>query len=153
MNIDLRRARTDEAGELTELSMRSKRSNGYDEAFMKACREELTVTAERMTAGEYWVAETDEICGCVCLLTNAHSPVGEIHAFFIDPTWKRRGIGRMLWQKVVERARAKELSILCLDADPAAVSFYQAMGCQIVGNTPSGSIKGRMLPRMEKRLR
>jgi len=153
MDIDLRRARADEIDQLTELSMRSKRSNGYDDAFMKACREELTVTAARMAAGEYWLAEADEICGCVCLLTTAHSPIGEIHAFFIDPTWQRRGIGRLLWQKIVARAQAKKLSILGLDADPKAVAFYQAMGCQIVGYVPSGSIKGRLLPRMEIRLR
>jgi len=42
--------------------MRSKRSNGYDEPFMAACREELTVTGEHLVEGEYWVAD----CGVVC---------------------------------------------------------------------------------------
>ncbi len=57
MDIKIRRARRDEAGVLTELSLRSKRSNGYGDAFMAACREELTVTGARMSQGEYWVAE------------------------------------------------------------------------------------------------
>jgi len=48
MTVTIRRARSDEAGVLTDLSMRAKRSNGYDEAFMEACRAELTVTAARM---------------------------------------------------------------------------------------------------------
>lgn len=68
MKLEIRRARPDEADALTDLSMRSKRSNGYDDAFMEACREELTVTPKRLAEGEYWVAVADDICGCVCLL-------------------------------------------------------------------------------------
>ena len=55
MEIKIRKARPDEAAEITALSIRSKRSNGYDEAFMAACREELTVTEDDLADGEYWV--------------------------------------------------------------------------------------------------
>ena len=74
MKIDLRRARPNEAAMLTDLSMRS---NGYDDAFMEACREELTVTAARMAEGEYWVAEADAVCGYVCLAVEPleHVPI------------------------------------------------------------------------------
>lgn len=37
-------------------------------------------------------------------------------------------------------------------ADAFAVAFYEAMGMRITGESPSGSIPGRMLPRMERRL-
>ena len=53
MDIEIRPARLEDAGVLTELSMRSKRSNGYDEYFMAACRKEPTVTDERLIEGEY----------------------------------------------------------------------------------------------------
>jgi ribosomal protein S18 acetylase RimI-like enzyme len=161
MDILIRRARPDEADLLTELSMRSKQSNGYDDAFMEACRDELTVTASRMAAGEYWVAvargdarpDRDAgICGCVCLVEGAGAGEGEVHAFFIDPASKRRGIGRRLWRKLVERAAARGFKTLRLDADPAAVPFYRAMGFSVAGEAPSGSIEGRMLPRMICRL-
>ena len=148
MNITLRRARSDEIEILTDLSMRAKRSNGYDDAFMQACRAELTVTAARMEEGEYWVAESDAVCGCVCLKTTFEG-FGEVHAFFIDPECQRKGVGRSLWLKVVERARLLGITSLSLDADPAAVPFYRAMGFVEIGQTPSGSIEGRMLPRME----
>ena len=36
-----------------------------------------------------------------------------------------------------------------LDADPHAVGFYEHMGAKVIGEAPSGSIPGRMLPRME----
>lgn len=147
MTIKIRRARIDEIAVLTELSMRAKRSNGYDDAFMEACRAELTVTASQMKEGEYWVAEADAVCGCACFKASGEG-CGEIHTFFIDPDRQRQGIGRLLWQKLLERAGAHGISKLYLDADPAAVPFYQSMGFVQTGEAPSGSIEGRMLPRM-----
>ena len=152
MSIEIRRARPDEAGILSALSMRAKRSNGHDDAFMEACRAELTVTTSRMEEGEYWVAEdAGSVCGCACLKP-AESGSGEVHAFFIDPDHQRQGIGRLLWHKLVERARARSMTILRLDSDPAAVPFYRSMGFVEIGEAPSGSIEGRMLPRMALRL-
>jgi hypothetical protein len=37
MNIRIRKARLVEEGILTEVSLRSKQSNGYDDEFMTAC--------------------------------------------------------------------------------------------------------------------
>lgn len=149
--IQIRRARLDEADTLTDISMRSKRSNGYDDAFMERCREELAVTAERMGEGEYWVAEADRVCGLICLKA-VEDDQGQVHAVFIDPDFQRRGVGRMLWSKLIERAEALGMRGLYLDADPAAVPFYLAMGFAVVGEVPSGSIAGRMLPRMSIKL-
>ncbi len=147
MAIRIRRARMEEADILTDVSMRSKCSNGYDDAFMESCREELAVTAARMWEGEYWVAEDDRVCGLVCLKA-LDDEAGEVHAFFIDPGYQRRGVGRQLWEKVLERAAALGLTRLYLDSDPAAVPFYRAMGFDVIGEAPSGSIAGRVLPRM-----
>lgn len=148
MKIEIRRARPEDVDLLTELSIRSKRSNSYDEAFMAACREELTVTRQSLRTGEYWVAQSGVICGCACLCADPDGRAGEIHAFFIDPAWQRRGIGRLLWQKLLERAKESGLVRLYLDADPAAVPFYEALGFEVIGESPSGSIPGRTLPHM-----
>lgn len=156
MNIEIRLAKPDEMAALTELSLRSKRSNGYDDAFMEACREELTVTIERMEGGEYWVADagtTGIICGCVCLGPNIPDEnSAQINAFFIDPDWQRKGIGRLLWAKMLERAARQGTTHLTLDADPGAVAFYEAMGFETISKTPSGSIPGRVLPKMSIKL-
>lgn len=132
--------------------MRSKQSNGYDDAFMEACREEMTVSETDITDTEFWVAESDELCGCVSLKPDADRKAGEVHAFFIEPSWKRQGIGKLLWGKLIERARANGLKNLRLDADPEAVPFYEAMGFQVISEVPSGSIEGRMIPHMTIRL-
>ena len=149
--ITLRPARPEDCDALTALSLRSKRSNGYDDAFMAACIAELTVTPADLEAGEYWLAEAadrEDLYGCACLRADEDGVSGEVEAFFIDPPWKGQGIGRQLWQKLLERAQAKGLMRLYLDADPAAVPFYQAMGFRIIGESPSGSIPGRSLPHM-----
>jgi N-acetylglutamate synthase-like GNAT family acetyltransferase len=148
MDIKIRKARPEDVKVLTELSIRSKRSNGYDEAFMAACREELTVTEDHLADGEYWVAESGVVCGCACLTADPNGRSGEIHTFFIDPDWQRQGIGRLLWKKLLERAKERRLERLHLDADPAAAPFYGALGFEVAGESPSGSIAGRTLPHM-----
>lgn len=55
--LTLRPAVTSEAKDLTELCIRSKAIWGYDEAFIEACRAELTITAERMRGASFQVAE------------------------------------------------------------------------------------------------
>lgn len=137
---------------LTDLSMAAKQSNGYDDAFMAACREELTVTRQRLLDGEYWVAVSCIVRGCACLAVDPDGGSAEVHAFFIDPAWQRKGIGRMLWQKLLQRAEELAVTELRLDADPFAVPFYEALGFQTVGQTPSGSIPGRTIPHMTMNL-
>lgn len=153
MKIEVRRARSDEMEALTELSLTSKQSNGYDDAFMAACREELTVTPDRMLEGEYWVADADGLLGCACLAVDGDGNSAEVHAFFIDPKSKRMGIGRLLWNKLLQRAREHGVTDLRLDADPSAVPFYEAIGFTTVGEAPSGSIPGRTIPHMTMSLK
>ena len=149
----IRLGRAADAEALSELSFRSKRSNGYDEEFMVACREELAVASACIERGVYLVAVSEiRICGFVSLVVDpgpVETPAGEITAFFVEPDFKRCGIGRDLCRVVMERAVHMGLSRIYLDADPHAVDFYTAMGFTVVGASKSGSIPGRTLPRME----
>lgn len=148
----LRRARRSDAAALTRLARLSKRSNGYDDAFMDACAAELEVTPAALDAHPCFVAEAaGEIVGFVLL--EAAGQEGEIAAFFIHPARQRRGIGRLLWTATLGEARVQGLGALHLDADPAAEGFYRRMGFRTVGRTPSASIPGRSLPHMRMALR
>lgn len=148
MTIQIRKANPADAVVLSDLSMRSKQSNGYDVDFMDACREELAVTADDFRTTEYWVAQADRVCGMVGLILDADGQSAVVSAFFIDPDHKRQGIGRMLWQVLLDHAATNGLQSLRLDADPAAVPFYEALGFTTTRMVPSGSIKGRSLPHM-----
>jgi ribosomal protein S18 acetylase RimI-like enzyme len=149
MSFDLRRAVTVDADALSDLALRSKASNGYDADFMKACREELAVTPEIIVDSEVWVTEANgKPVGFFDI--RLENNIVEVYALFVDPAMKRAGIGRKLWAVLEERAIVMNGNAIKLDADPFAVEFYTAMGCEIVGEAPSGSIPGRMLPRMCK---
>lgn len=130
--------------------LRSKASNGYDEAFMAACERELTLPESAIAAGEVHVAGAGEPRGMYRLIVrDGH---GHLEDMFVAADARRCGIGRALWAHMEARARAARCAWLSLDADPFAVPFYRSMGMRVVGESASGSIPGRMLPRMEKRL-
>ncbi len=134
---------------LSSLAFRSKASNGYDAAFMEACRDELTYTAETLSAGETWLLElSGKPVGFFDI--RLETDKAEVHAMFVEPEVRGTGIGRRLWARLEQRARAMKAEALMLDADPFAVAFYEAMGCEVIGEAASGSIPGRMLPRMRK---
>lgn len=148
MDMIIRRAKKEDAEALTLLAMLSKQSNGYDDAFMRACADELRVTPALLETHEYWAAESGILCGFACLQVDLERAIGEVTSLFIHPNWQRRGVGRRLWATIEKSAHKKRLTALRLDADPAAEKFYHNIGFSTVGRIPSGSIPGRTLPHM-----
>ncbi|MGE0210587.1 MAG: GNAT family N-acetyltransferase [Parvibaculaceae bacterium] len=148
--FSIRPAEAADAAALTRLALRSKASNGYDEAFMRACEAELTYTALTIAGGDTWVAEDADgrLLGFFDLRPQGDG--AEVFAMFVEPGAKRSGLGRALWAKLEDCARRRGIARIGLDSDPNAVAFYSAMGMRITGSSPSGSIPGRFLPRMEK---
>ncbi|MFE3505066.1 GNAT family N-acetyltransferase [Kitasatospora sp. NPDC059146] len=141
----IRSARPDEAELLTAIALRAKAYWGYDEAFMAACREELTLDAAAVERASTLVAEEGgRVLGFAAL--NGAPPSGELDLLYVEPDRIGRGVGRALFEEVRDRARALGLRRFTVDADPNAEPFYLAMGAVRIGSTPSGSIPGRELP-------
>ncbi|MBI1384940.1 MAG: GNAT family N-acetyltransferase [Rhizobiales bacterium] len=136
--------------------MASKASHGYDAAFMEACRVELTVDARVLASSDTWVAEVGGVGEGAMIAGFAGFEIvhgrANVTAMFVDPAASGRGIGRALWTRLEEQVAARGLEVIDVEADPNAVGFYRRMGCVQVGMTPSGSIPGRMLPLLERRL-
>lgn len=146
----IRRACLEDREALTDLCLRSKQSNGYDDTFMDMCREELTVREEWILRDAFWIMEASngKICGCIRLHIDVGTTDGEIETCFVDPLCQKQGIARLLIETLFSFARELGLHRLWLDADPFAEPFYQKMGFETVDRSPSGSIPGRFLPRM-----
>ncbi|MFD8707106.1 GNAT family N-acetyltransferase [Kitasatospora sp. NPDC059648] len=144
----IRPARPDEAGLLTGIALRAKAYWGYDEAFMAACREELTLDAAAVERASTVVAEDGGRVLGFAALTGA-PPSGELDMLFVEPDRIGGGIGRALFEHVREQARAAGLRRFTIDSDPNAEPFYLAMGATRIGSTPSGSVPGRELPLLE----
>jgi len=107
MNITICKARCDDAGVLTDLIMRSKSSNGYDEAFMAACYDELAVTPERMARGEYWVADAGVLCGCASLSFDDCGTSGEVNAFLLTRTGRVKALAGCYGKSCLNGQRRK----------------------------------------------
>lgn len=137
---------------LTDLAMRSKASHGYDAVFMEQCREELAVDERTLSERDVWVAEAQGKIVGFFGLERPEDGVAIVNPIFIEPNLQQGGVGRALWRKLEERARFTGARAIGLDSDPNAVGFYEKMGCRIIGWSPSGSIPGRKLPKMEKPL-
>jgi len=143
--IALRDAVANEAEALSQLAMRSKAHWGYDEAFLEACRDELTITPAMIAAREVRVAERGTVLQGLHRLSVAADDAC-IELLYVDPAAIGSGVGRRLWDDLVLRAIAVRATRLLIEADPHAEGFYRRMGAVRTGSCPSGSIPGRMLP-------
>jgi N-acetylglutamate synthase-like GNAT family acetyltransferase len=141
----IRRARADEADDLTALALRSKAFWGYDAAFMAACVPALTLSSERIAAEPFFVLEAGgQVIGYAGLRIDGAD--AELTNLFVDPWAIGRGYGGQLWQHAIKLARALGATRLRIESDPFAEAFYRAMGAERIGETPSDAIPDRMLP-------
>ncbi|GAB2725708.1 GNAT family N-acetyltransferase [Kitasatospora kifunensis] len=141
----IRAAQLNEAEILSELALRSKAHWGYDEEFLAACQDELSIPASEVESLRTVVAEQGgRILGFATLEGNP--PEGALGMLFVEPDAIGQGIGRRLFEHVTASARTLGFQHLTIDADPNAEPFYLAMGATRIGSTPSASIPGRTLP-------
>jgi GNAT superfamily N-acetyltransferase len=149
--INLRPGRGDEAGLLSDLALRSKGHWGYDQAFLDACRDELTLTPADVRAKRAIVAERGgRVVGFYTLAGDP--PVASLDHLFVEPAEIGTGVGQALWRHAVAAAQALGFTRLEIEADPDAEAFYLAMGARRRGTVPSGSIAGRRLPLLDYRI-
>jgi GNAT superfamily N-acetyltransferase len=147
----IRRARPDEAGQLSALAFRSNAYWGYDDAFMAACVPSLTITPERIAAtGEHvFVAEDagGAVVGFSALRPGSPGSLdAEFTDLFVEPGAIGQGYGKRLWQHTIDMARSLGVQRVTIEADPFAEPFYLRQGAVRIGEVPSDSIPGRVLP-------
>jgi GNAT superfamily N-acetyltransferase len=145
--MKLRRPEPHELPLLSALCLRSKAVWGYDEAFLEACRAELTIGAEELERTALCVAEHDgAIVGVAQIIVDG--AVADLQKMFVEPGAIGLGIGRSLFAWAASTAKDLGAQYVTIDADPGAVGFYRRMGAIELGSAPSSSILGRMLPRL-----
>lgn len=135
---------------LSALVFNSKASHGYDQAFMEACRDEISVTPDTLKKGPSqlaWFDVRSEPLGFIQIVQTM--PLAcELEALFITPKAQGLGIGRSLFEWGTETASQLGYKEMFINSDPGAEQFYKRSGAIRVGEIPSGSIAGRLLPRL-----
>jgi len=149
MPIEIRRADSSEAEQLTDIAHAAKRHWGYPEKWIEQWQADLTITPEFIADNEVFVAiVNDSIAGCCALVVTG--ALAEIEHMWIKPEHMGSGVGRALFEHARERARELQLPMLELSADPNAEGFYERMGAKRIADIPA-SMNGaaaRVLPRM-----
>ena len=151
MPLTIRAPTIDELPELSDLCFRSKAVWGYDGEFMDACRGELSFEPRDLELTPIAVAE------------HAGKPIGvaqvkvvddeaDLLKLFVEPGALRSGTGKALLVWASDVAKKLGATRLMIAADPAAAPFYRKMGAYDVGQAPSGSVPGRMLPKLAMNL-
>ena len=148
MNVQIRRAKPEEAAVLTEIAHAAKRHWGYPENWIQHWRADLTITPEFVAQNEMYVAMNgEEIVGC-CAIVFSES-VTELEHMWIRPEHIGTGVGRALFLHVKERAARLNIPALEISSDPNAEGFYERMGAKRIGEVRSElEGKPRVLPRM-----
>ena len=145
-----RRARADEAEDLTYLSRRSKAYWGYDAEFLRIVAGDLTVTSAAIKTHEVWVFEEGGK-----ILWFHQVKLGDpawLEDLWLEPEVIGKGYGRLLWDHALSIARAGGAWAMEFNAEPFAMGFYERMGAVQVGETTSRFIPGRKLPLMRIKL-
>ncbi len=144
----IRAARPEDAPVLSALAMRSKAYWEYSEAFMAACRDELTYSPQKLTDDRFmfFVAESGQSIVGFHALEKLSPTRFELEALFVEPSHIGKGVGRALIEHAKTTARRSGATELVIQGDPHAERFYRAAGGTITGKRESGSIPGRYLP-------
>jgi GNAT superfamily N-acetyltransferase len=113
-----------------------------------------------------WVAEHEErlVAFLVGFLCPTHGDEAYIHFAGVDPAWRRTGLGRDLYQRFFEVARAHGRTVIHAGTSTVnrdSIAFHQRLGFVLlpgdreVDGLPAGddpSVPGRTVVRFELRL-
>lgn len=147
MVLKIRNPTVDELPRLSDLCFRSKAVWGYDEGFMEACRSELSFHPRDLQSTCVAVVEDEGRLVGVAQVTVVGDEA-DLLKLFVGPEDLRRGTGRALFAWAANISRKMGAHRMTIDADPDAAPFYRIMGARDAGQARSGSIPGRMLPRL-----
>jgi len=112
---------------LREIYRRASLSNAGTQAALLAHPEVLLMTDEGIREGRTRVATAaHHIVGFATTIRAGR--VLELEDLFVDPDWKRRGVGDRLVRDVVTTAEREHVQRVEVTANPQALAFYETVG-------------------------
>ena len=150
--ITIRAAVSDDAPTLTAIAMQSKAYWPYSAVQIEVWRPALTISADMIADSHGFVVEYDgQIAGCYLLQPDSINPKNwaQEHLWLL-PSHIGRGIGRAMMEHAVSIAARGGASMLTIDAEPNAETFYLACGAKTVSTTaaPIEGMPDRVRPQM-----
>jgi Acetyltransferase (GNAT) domain len=118
---------------------------------MEACRGELSFEPRDLELTPIAIAEHDGKPIGVAQLRIVDGEA-DLLKLFVEPSALRSGTGKALLAWAIGAAKKRGATRLTIESDPDAAPFYRRMGAYDVGQAPSGSVPGRMLPKLAMNL-
>ena len=169
MNFHLRKATKSDIPrirEVIEASVRGLQANDYSPTQIEAALNSVYgVDTQLIADGTYFVAEIEsEIVACggwskrktlyggdqfearEDSLLDPNRDAAKIRAFFVHPTWARKGIGAAILKACEEAAQAAGFTRLEMGATLSGVPFYKAKGYSEIENLEVPLNNGESLP-------
>jgi ribosomal protein S18 acetylase RimI-like enzyme len=128
----IRHATASDLPRLNEIAIESKASWGYAADQISEWLADLEIDPETVDIWPTLVAEKDGQIAGFAQLDPTQQP-WDLTRLFVDPSFKRQGIGRQLLRAMQEVAAAANGDHISIDSDPNAESFYIACGAISVG--------------------
>jgi GNAT superfamily N-acetyltransferase len=147
MSFRIRRSIPSESPELTRIAHASKRHWGYSDDLMTMWQADLTVSPAAIADDLVFCAEVDGAIAAFYAVSG-DGPVREIEHLWVLPAHIGTGVGRALFEHMVEQLWGAGVSTLRIASDPNAAGFYERMGARRIGDVPA-TPEGRTLPLLE----
>ena len=145
--VDIRRARPEEAGAIRELIARSMAHWPHPPEYLDQAVELMSLSGDDLKRDEAWVAEREgALIGFYRI--SREGDIAEIEELHLEPPVVGKGLGRRLFEHASGRARAIGATALEWSTDGYALGFYRAMGGRTIGTSPSGIAGDPPLTRM-----
>ncbi|HOK63416.1 MAG TPA: GNAT family N-acetyltransferase [Soehngenia sp.] len=133
--MNIRRAYPTEADILTDLAVESEAYWGYDKKFLDTFKTIYKISEDFIINNPTFVLEEDKIIGFYSIIESSEGVILEY--FYIDPSYIRKGYGKILWDHLIEFCKNRGILELDFVASNEAMPFYEKMGAIKVGETKS----------------
>ena len=134
--------------ELEDLQRRASLTNVGDRDALLTHPDAIELPPEQIGTGGVFVLEVNgAIAGFAALLPRADGGA-ELDALFVEPTMRRRGIGRSLVEHCSEIARSQDCTFFHVVGNPHAEEFYLACGFKLAGTAETRFGSGLLMRRI-----
>ena len=133
---------------LTEITFDGKAFWRFSKEQLTQWKSELTITSKYILDHEaYNLVLDSEIIGYYSFYKNNDDQV-ILDNLFILQKFIGKGLGKLLMEDFLKKAKSLKVSTILLEAEPKAENFYKKFGFSTFDQRES-SIKGRFLPKMK----
>jgi N-acetylglutamate synthase-like GNAT family acetyltransferase len=146
MNIEL--AQISDINTINRVIESAKRHWGYSDDLMDIWLPDLLLKPEDFDIRTIWVLKKQKQIIAISSLVFLSNGVCELEDFWVIPAYMGCGIGRKMFQFIINHLEEIEAIKLVIISDPNAEKFYNKMGASRVDLFASKP-EGRMLPIME----